>query len=210
MLKVSPYCDSNRVTNADEDQGELVLHCAILCCPSREEKLDNYLALIKHIVSVVPGVLEQKSSEGWTPLQVAVLTHQPEVVAYLLSEGANQRHRDKAGRNVLHSMVASHRNGSSKNDAKKLQSLIELFDKAAIKEMLVERCNERPGALTPLALWMAKNYGNYKKTDIVSILNKYADGGEHLSMINGEGDLPLHVVCSLALRSGREATVNLE
>jgi uncharacterized protein (DUF2249 family) len=41
---------------------------------------------------------------------------------------------------------------------------------------------------------MAKNNGNYKKPDIIEALSKYSSG-EELEMINGEGDLPLHVVC---------------
>jgi len=79
------------------------------------------------------------------------------------------------------------------NGSKVLQKLLELFDKDAVKEMLLERCSEAPGALTPLAYWMAKNGGSYKKPDFIAILAKYSSG-EDLEMINGEGDLPLHVV----------------
>ncbi len=174
-----------------------MLHCAILNNPPKKEKIENisrYLALIKHLVSVLPESLEQKSSEGWTPLQIAVFTHQTEVVSYLISVGANQRSRDKAGRNVVHNMlVQQQKNGLAKTDAEKLQKMIELFDKAAVGEMLLERSSERPGALTPLAYWMSKNDGVYKKPDIVTILSKYSNG-EDLEMINGEGDLPLHMV----------------
>ncbi len=183
---------------ANKCPGELVLHSTILFTPSEDHDKEKYLALIKHLVSVAPESLEQKSIEGFTPLQLAVLAHQPEVVTYLLSQGANQRHRDKAGRNVLHSMVAYKQNGGAKTDPEKLQQMIDLFDKAAVKEMLLERCTERPGALTPLAYWMAKNSGNYKKSDIVAILSKYSNG-EDLAMINGEGDLPLHVVGFICL-----------
>lgn len=151
-----------------------------------------YLALIKHLVSVVPGCLEQKSSEGWTPLQVAVLAHQPEVISYLLSEGADQRSRDKAGRNVIHSMVCPNQPGRANTNPNKLKQLISLFDKSALQKMFLERCTERPGALTPLAYWMASNNGSYKKADVVEILAEHSNG-EDLAMINGEGDLPLHV-----------------
>jgi hypothetical protein len=81
----------------------------------------------------------------------------------------------------------------AKNGTKVLQKLLELFHKDAVKEMLLERCNETPGALIPLANWMAKNGGSYKKPDFIAILSKYSSG-EDLEMINGEGDLPLHVV----------------
>ena len=179
--------------NANKYSGELVLHCAILNNPSKDEDKTKYLALIKHLVSVAPDSIEQKSSEGLTPLHLAVLAHQPEVISFLLSEGANQRHRDKAGRNVVHHMIAPKNNARANTDAEKFQQLISLFDKSAIEEMLLERCTEKPGALTPLAYYMAKNAGSHRKTDIVAILSKYSNG-EDLAMINGEGDLPLHVV----------------
>jgi len=171
--------------------GELALHCAILWSPDKEQS-DTYLALIKHLVSVQPESLEKKSSQGWTPLALAVWQRQEEVVSYLISVGANQRSRDRLNRNMVHSMVV-YRSYHAKSGTKKLQRMIELFDKDAVKEMLLERCNESPGALTPLAYWMARNNGTYKKSDFIEILAKYSSG-EELEMINGEGDLPLHVV----------------
>lgn len=141
----------------------------------------------------MPESLEQKSSEGWTPLQVAVLVQRPEVVSYLISIGANQRSRDKMGRNMVHSMMA-YQTGSAKTNTGNLQAMIELFDKGAVKDMLVERCTVHPGALTPLGYWMAMNDAAHKESNIISVLSKYSDG-EDLEMINGEGDLPLHVVC---------------
>ncbi|KAH7360980.1 ankyrin repeat-containing domain protein [Rhexocercosporidium sp. MPI-PUGE-AT-0058] len=173
-------------------KSELVLHCAILFNPAKDQDKSKYLALIKHLVSVAPESIEQKSSEGLTPLHLAVLAHQPEVIKFLLSEGANQRHRDKAGRNVVHHILASKNNTQANTNAENIQQLIRLFDKSAVEEMLLERCTERPGALTPLAYFMSKNSGTYRKPDVVSVLSKYSNG-EDLAMINGEGDLPLHV-----------------
>jgi ankyrin repeat protein len=168
--------------------------------PDRKKTHPEYLALIKHLVSVLPDSVEQKSSEGWTALHVAVCIDREDVISYLLTIGANQRSRDKAGRNMAHSMVVhqmANWYGNSyhfvRKEAEKVKKLLELFDKDAIKEMLLERCNQAPGALTPLAYWMAKNGGSYKKSDIVEILTSYSSG-EELEMINGEGDLPLHVV----------------
>jgi hypothetical protein len=177
----------------------LTLHCAILYNPDKEKEHPEYLALIKHLVSVVPDCLEQKSSEGWTPLHLAAYMHREDVVSYLISVGANQRSRDKAGRNMAHSMLVDQGYQTARNDekdAKELKQLLELFDKAALKEMLLERCSQAPGALTPLAYWMAKNGGDYKKADVVEVLTSYSSG-EELEMINGEGDLPLHVVSLL-------------
>lgn len=155
--------------------------------------------MIKHLVSALPGALEQRSSEGWTPLHIALYTQREEVVTYLVSVGADQRARDKLGRNIAHALVGN-RNGGAKTDAKKLQSMINLFDKDGIKEMLLERCINHPGALTPLAYWMSSSGGSYKKTDFIEILSKYSSG-EDLEMINGEGDLPLHVAVKQGLSS---------
>lgn len=124
------------------------------------------------------------------------MAQRPEVVSHLISIGANQRHRDKLNRNMVHSMV-TFKIGGAKTDAEKLQAMIGLFDKEAVKEMLLERCKISPGALTPLGHWMASNGSSYKKVDIIAILSKYSNG-EDLGMINGEGDLPLHVVCFLS------------
>ncbi|KAG4440717.1 hypothetical protein IFR05_003811 [Cadophora sp. M221] len=180
------------IDNWLDAKSELVLHCAILFNPSKDQDKGKYLALIKHLVAVAPESIEQKSSEGMTPLHLAVLTHQPEVISFLLSKGVDQRYRDKAGRNVVHHMVAAKNSSRVNVNAERLQELIGLFDKNAVEEMLLERCTEKPGALTPLAYFMAKNSGNYRKPDVVSVLSKFSNG-EDLAMINGEGDLPLHV-----------------
>lgn len=182
---------SNRLTL---DKGEILLHAAILYNPPAKDKEASakYMELIKHIVSLSPDCLEQQSPDGFTPLHVAVYIQRPEVISYLISIGANQRHRDTLGRNLLHALVAR-RSGGVNTDAKKLRSLIALLDKDAVKEMLLERCSNHPGSLTPLAYWMAQNNGNYKKTDVIRVLSEYSTG-EDLTMLNGEGDLPLHVV----------------
>ncbi|TVY16658.1 Uncharacterized protein LARI1_G004592 [Lachnellula arida] len=175
-----------------DTKSELTLHCAILWAPSAEHT-DTYLALIKHLVSVVPETLERKSSEGWTPLHLAVCQYQEQVISYLISVGANQRSRDRIGRNMIHSMVKPPVYFPIERVKETLPKLLELFDKDAVKDMFLERCNESPGALTPLAYWMARaGTGGSKDPDFLAILAKHSSG-EDLEMINGEGDLPLHV-----------------
>jgi hypothetical protein len=194
MTRVSEFISARTHQAYLQDAGELVLHCAILHNPIDEAGYPNQLDLIKHLLSVSPALLEQRSSESWTPLQVAIWMQRADIISLLLSHGANQRHRDKLGRNMVHSMLHRQRNGQAVTDAKTLQSIIELFDKQAVSEMLLERCNMTPGALTPLALWMAKNGSSHKEADIIAVLTGCGTG-EELEMLNGEGDLPLHVVC---------------
>ena len=147
------------------------------------------MALIKHLTSVFPESVDNKSSEGWTPLQIAVFLQREEVISHLVSLGANQRNRDRMGRNTMH--IALDRLGhGGRKFAKKLQIIMELLDKQAMKDMLLERCTCAPGALTPLAYAMSKGSAS---PAIVKVLSQYSTG-EDLEMINGEGDLPLHVV----------------
>lgn len=100
---------------------------------------------------------------------------------------------------MIHSMLKQ-TSQWDKRDRERLQNMLDLFDKDALKEMFLERCTENPGALTPLAYFMANNRYYYKGHKVISILSKYSDGGD-LSMINGEGDLPLHVVRILKILS---------
>lgn len=132
-------------------------------------------------------------------MHVAIYAQREDAVSYLLSVGADQRARDKLGRNIVHAVLAN-RTGESKNKAKKLVAMLNLFDKEGIKQMLLERCIKQPGALTPLAYWMSCSGGAYKKTKIISILANHSTG-EDLEMINGEGDLPLHVAIKQGLSS---------
>lgn len=170
---------------------ELALHCAILYNPTEKKDMPNYMALIKHLISVLPEALDHKSFDGWTPLHLAVLVLQEEVISHLISLGADQRSRDKHGRNVVHHMF-THTSRLENDDTEKLDKIIKLFDKEAVKEMLVERCNFKPGALTPLAYWMAVGRGK-NSGSIIKALSEYSDGRD-LEMINGEGELPLHAV----------------
>lgn len=179
-------------------KSEVALHCAVLSHHSEGDQ--EIFHLIKHLLSVAPETLDQKSSEGWTPLQVAVIKQRVSIIEYLISAGANQRHRDKMGQNMLHSMLRQPTNGWNKTDRKRLEKILNLFDKEALKEMFLERCTNQPGALTPLAFWMANNRGNANGPKVISLLSKYSTG-EDLSMINGEGDLPVHVVCDSPIPS---------
>lgn len=79
--------------------------------------------------------------------------------------------------------------------------MLDLLDKDAVKEMMLERCTQYPGASTPLAYWMSKYNSrsqDVRKLEVISLLAKYSTG-EELEMINGEGDLPLHVAVKNSL-----------
>ncbi|CAG8970761.1 hypothetical protein HYALB_00001546 [Hymenoscyphus albidus] len=185
-------------------KSELLLHFAVLSRSDNEAGLNSnvendekHMALIKHIFSVAPETLEQKSSKGYTPLQLAILTNRNKVASYLISIGANQRHRDRSGRNMLHSMVATLHH--HRKNAAGLQNMISLFNEEAVEEMLVERTSQ-PESATPLAYWMLHNGQSFIKPEIIAVLAKYSSG-EDLTMINSEGDLPLHFAIKKGLSS---------
>ncbi|ESZ92311.1 hypothetical protein SBOR_7302 [Sclerotinia borealis F-4128] len=174
-----------------ETNNELLLHVAILHRPQTDEDKVKHLILVKHLVSVLPeSVLSLKSSGGYTPLHLAVSRHDIPIIEYLLSVGASPRSRDRKNRNIMHTL-AGDATSVTDETISRLESIIKLFHKRDIQEMLLERADEYPSALTPLALWMSKSSG-YDSEDVLEVLLKYSTG-EELEMINGEGDLPLHV-----------------
>jgi hypothetical protein len=121
----------------------------------------------------------------------------------LLAAGANSRVLDNCNRNVIHTLLASL--GEPLADVKLFQTMLALFKKQEIKEMLLEKAS-LPGteytSLTPLAYWMTKkfeisrlsnNENQCGKTDILAVLTAYSEGAD-LELIDGGGDLPLHKV----------------
>jgi ankyrin repeat protein len=171
------------------------------------EKNEEYVALVKYIIYAMPTALEHKSTQGFTPLHLAVTVRRPEIVELLISAGANQRVCDRHGRNILHNMlvplVASDlawHSTMSLFSPVRLRELFQLLDRSHIKEMLLERCTLGPhfSSLTPQAYWLKKNTSTHGRTshmkpDVIKILTEYS-GGEDMDLINGEGDLPLHQV----------------
>lgn len=144
---------------------------------------------------MAPDLLEKKSSEGWTPLQIACFTLNNDVISFLISIGANQHSRDRLGRNMMHSLLTRPcQFGDITPNS--LRELINHFDKKAVQVMFVERSSSAPGALTPLASWMAQAGNEPRFPEIIKVLSEYSSV-EELEMINGEGDLPLHVVRAL-------------
>ncbi|PQE10383.1 ankyrin repeat protein [Rutstroemia sp. NJR-2017a WRK4] len=167
-------------------QSDLLLHSAIMYTPGKDEDPNKHLNLVKHIVSVSPeSMISHKSPIGYSPLHLAVSKNNVPIIKYLLSVGASPRSRDHMNRNIIHTFVAN-----IQNEPQKLDEFLQLFDKKDVEEMMLERCNDYPSALTPMALWLQSN--NATKPDVLEVMMKYSTG-EELEMINGEGDLPLHV-----------------
>ncbi|KAI9740971.1 MAG: hypothetical protein M1818_004577 [Claussenomyces sp. TS43310] len=182
-------------------RSELSLHCAILWNPP-EHSTNEYVALVNYLLSTMPGSLDQKSRQGFTPLLLAATIQRREIMQLLVAAGADQRARDNYGRNVVHDLLvplpteaSSHGRqpgtSSARSDPTLLRDLLSILDKEHVKEMLFEPCSA-PGfsATTPLAYWM-KNI-DHKGPQIMEVLAEYSEN-EDLELISGEGDTPLHL-----------------
>ncbi|KAF7930900.1 hypothetical protein EAE99_004150 [Botrytis elliptica] len=154
----------NTISKWLEINSELLLHVAILHGPQTDEDKIKHLNLIKHLVSVLPdSVLSLKSAQGYSPLHLAVNRKNIPVIEYLLSVGASPRSRDRQNRNIMHTLAADAIT-VKKETVSCLESIIKLFNKKDVQEI----------------------------ADVIEVLLKYSNC-EELEMINGEGDLPLHV-----------------
>nr|POF05923.1 uncharacterized protein CFP56_53310 [Quercus suber] len=164
-------------------------HLAIHSCLMGNKTADDS-ALLKYLISSMPASLDAKSRDGLTPLHVAFQLFDDAAVRLLIDAGADQTARDSMGNNIVHHLL---KRSENEKTVTKLPQMLDLIDKRVLPSLMVERCSEDPGALTPLAYFCASKYSDSDtQTEIVRIVIKYSEGKE-LSMINGEGDTPLHV-----------------
>lgn len=164
--------------------------------------------MVKYLLDEYPTLLETKSAEGYTPLQLALSLPRISFSRILIGAGANQAVRDRKGRNLIHIILCGISWRLNK-DPEDIRTLFGLLDRRLIPSMLTERCSIDPGSLTPLAHWMNKacsfRYGPYRRdfnmrnetNDLVSILEAIldiADGTDqkHLELLNGAGSSPMH------------------
>lgn len=113
--------------------------------------------LVQYLADHHPECLEVKSSEGHTPLALAISYHRLSFARILIKAGANQASRDRTGCNLLHLVLCS-LSGSTAKHADKVSQLIDLMDKEQVSNMLTQRAGE--GSRTPFARWLHK-YPNF-------------------------------------------------
>ncbi|CEJ58295.1 hypothetical protein PMG11_06958 [Penicillium brasilianum] len=136
------------VLNWLQTRNNLVLHCAVMSRPCEESE-----RLVQYLVDHHPECLEVKSSEGHTPLALAISLHRLSFARILIKAGANQAARDIKGCNLLHLALCS-LSGSIARHADKISQLIDLMDKEQVSHMLNQRAGE--GSRTPFARWLHK------------------------------------------------------
>lgn len=107
--------------------------------------------MVQYLVDHHPECLEVKSSEGHTPLALAVSLHRLSFVRILIQAGANQAARDTEGCNLLH-LASCSISGSAARHVDKVSQLIDLMDQEHVSAMLTQRAGE--GSRTPYARWL--------------------------------------------------------
>lgn len=165
---------------------------AIHCCLAGKQTSDS-LEMLKYLTEALPDAVEAKSADGLTPLLLAFRLRSIEAARILIDAGADQTARDKDGMNLLHQMLFEQ---TEDKDESKPRLLTQLIDPRLISSMCLQRCSLDPGALTPLALWLAQVH-QYTKRHVQVAIARLILGyshGEELSMLNGEGHTPLHVI----------------
>jgi hypothetical protein len=187
--------------DANINTGDLALHCAVMAEPKPET-----LKLVSYLLERMPSSLELKSRQGHTPLSLAFSLGRIEVIKLLIDGGADQTVRDRDGTNILHLTLVSAYSNSSK-DKETLTKLLALIDKRLVGSLLSERSSiHQPGSLTPLARWL-KN----RNTDpeILTIILEFGKdtGNEHLELLDGSGDTPLHHVVKAGIVDCAEVIV---
>ncbi|KAI9818880.1 MAG: hypothetical protein M1827_007701 [Pycnora praestabilis] len=170
-------------------RNDLAVHCAVLSKPTQDS-----LRLLEHLISVFPASVFKKSREGWTPLHLACSLGRISAIHILLRAGADQTARDNLGRNIVHLIADRHSNQKYDDAVENMRTMLEIVDKRILQDLLIERCAEDPGALTPLArLMKISSHSEFdNKTEALANILLDFGKGEDLDMLSGDGDAPLH------------------
>lgn len=178
-------------------RSHLLIHCVVLSKTDEQS-----LNLLRYLCKIHPETIHHRSASGLTPLHLAFELHKIEMVRVLLEAGADQTTRNRASANLVHSILND--NFLDSSDLDKTRELLNLIDPRLLPSLFTERTNDSPGAATPLARWIHSNArGSHSNcTDFVQLILDFSKG-EDLTIVNGEGDTPVHA----AVRYGNDAVL---
>lgn len=183
-------------------RSHLLLHSVVLGRTNADS-----LALLRYLCNTHPKALEHRSASGMTPLQLAFALHRVEMVKILLEAGADQTTRDNTRANIVHSIF---NNIDRQNKGlEKVKELLGLIDPRLFSSLFSERTTDMPGAATPLARWLhsASSVGSVTvpyNEEVLKIILEFSKADD-LSVVNGEGDTPMHTV----VRRGDDALLRI-
>lgn len=171
-------------------RSKLIVHVVVLSKTDKES-----LDLLRHLCETQPESLSHKSATGMTPLQLAFSLHRVEMAKILIAAGADQTCRNHNNENLIHSAL-NHSRLNQEHGRKRLRELLNLIDSRLITAMFTERANTSPGASTPLAFWVFTHARGTLTDAVIETLRLLLEfsTGEDLSLVNSEGDTPLHAV----------------
>ncbi|KAF2849331.1 ankyrin repeat protein-like protein [Plenodomus tracheiphilus IPT5] len=183
------------ITNWLGLRAHLLIHCVVLHKTTKDSE-----DLLRHLCRTRPEALENRSSSGLTPLHLAFSLHRVEMIKILIEAGVDQTCRNNARENIVHSMLTAQTKTTKKDEnIAQLRELLGLIDARLIQSLFEERTTQYPGASTPLARWLY-NYAKPFSHTVVDVSNREKflqvllefSKGEDLSIINAEGDTPVH------------------
>ena len=160
---------------------DLLLHAAVMAGPEE----NGTQPVLDYVLRTAPGLIESKNSKGETPLHIALRLRRVTAIKRLLEAGADQTARNRQGENALHITL-----GTWYHDFDALRSLLSLFDKTCVRDMLMEKTTSVEPSQTPLAMALS-NAGYEKFTRICNIAFSFSDGKD-LGVLNGSGDYVIH------------------
>lgn len=161
----------------------LILHVVIMSWPAGQN------VRLRYLLGKVPAeYLETRSASGDTPLHLAMKLGNLPAVEVLLAAGANQRTKDRKGRNLLHTIYDHART----DRVAVFKKAVSMIDRNIVQGLILERCSgTKPGLLTPLALYLRQGYNNADSFKLIDAMLEIS-GGRDLTVMDGSGDYPLH------------------
>ncbi|KAF1828832.1 ankyrin [Decorospora gaudefroyi] len=182
-------------------RSHLLLHSVVIGKTNADS-----LTLLGNLCNTHPKALEHRSASGMTPLQLAFALHRVEMVKTLLEAGADQTARDNTGANIVHSIFNNI--NRQKKGPEQARQLLDLIDSRLLPSLFTERTTAMPGAATPLARWLhVASFGSVAvpyNEEVLKLILTFSKG-EDLSVVNGEGDTPMHTI----VRRGADALLRI-
>lgn len=163
-------------------------HTMIHCCIAGDYTVEGD-EMLRYLLQTMSESIEAKSWDGYTPLHVAFELYREDWARLLIEAGANQKCRDRNGRNLLHSLLDRGRDIAKQEHVEALKRMLDLIDKRVLTTLFTERAT---GSQTPMQKWLSgERSGADVQDQVLKVLLEYG-GGQELDYISGDGDTPLH------------------